>query len=83
MCCWNTFEIVLFETSNSMKPYASSAVYAHTSELRPVIALFEPNDFDEASNRIPPTSHICVCEKTLLLPEPWPSNPAAELHSSP
>ena len=27
--------------------------------------------------------HTGVCEKTLLLPEPWPSNPAAETASQP
>ena len=55
----NTVEIVLFEISNSMKPYPS-AVHACTSKLRPVIVLFEPNDLDEVSNRIPPTSQTSL-----------------------
>ena len=53
----NTVGIVLFETSNSMKPYPS-VFHAHTSKLRPVMGLFVPNYLDEASNRIPPTSHL-------------------------
>ena len=45
----NTVEIELFEISNSMKPYPS-VVHAYTSEMGPVIGLFEPNEFDEVSN---------------------------------
>ena len=51
----NTAEKELFEISNSMKPYPS-VVHAYTSELRPVICLFKPHEFDEVCNRIPPTS---------------------------
>ena len=48
----NTAEIVLLlETSNLMKPYPS-VVHAHSSKLRPAKSWFEPNDFDEVSNRI-------------------------------
>ena len=52
-----TVEIVLFDISNSMKPY-SSAFRAPTSKLRPAIGLFEASKLDEVSNRIPPTSQI-------------------------
>ena len=52
-------EIVLFEISNSMKPYPSIA-HAYTSKLRPVIGFFEATNLDEASNRIPPTSHYSL-----------------------
>ena len=45
-----------FEISNSMRPYPS-VFHAYTSKLRPVIFVFEPNNLDEASSRIPPTSH--------------------------
>ena len=38
----NTVEVVLFEISNSMKPYPS-VFYAYTSTWRPVIGLLEPN----------------------------------------
>ena len=38
----NTVEIVLFEISNSMKPYPFVA-HTYTSELRSVIGLFEPH----------------------------------------
>ena len=48
-------ETTLFEASNSMKPYPS-VTHAHTSKLRPVKCFFEPNNLDEVSNRIPPTS---------------------------
>ena len=46
---------ILLEISNSMKPYAS-VFHACASKLRPEISLFEPNNLDECSNRIPPTS---------------------------
>ena len=52
-----TAEIVLFEISNSMKPYLF-AVHVYTSKLRPVVGSFEPKKLDEASDRIPPTSHL-------------------------
>ena len=52
----NTVEIVLFETSNSMKPW-TSGFHACTSRSRPTIGLLEPNNFDEASIRTLPTSH--------------------------
>ena len=51
----NTVEAVLFEISNSMKPYPS-VCHAYINYLRPVICLFKPKHLDELSNRIPPTS---------------------------
>ena len=39
----NTVEIVLFDISNSMKPYAS-VFHAYTSKLRPVIILLSQTD---------------------------------------
>ena len=53
----NTAEAVLFEISNSMKPYPSVS-HAYINQLRPVICLFKPKHFDELSNRIPPTSQL-------------------------
>ena len=50
----NTVEIILFEISNSMKPYPS-VFHAYANELRLVMAPLEPNTLDEASNRVPPT----------------------------
>ena len=38
--------------------YMYTVGHAYASELRPAIGLFEPNKFDEASNRIPPTSQL-------------------------
>ena len=38
-----------------MKPYPF-AFHAYTRKLRPMISLFEPNNVDKVSNRIPPTS---------------------------
>ena len=57
---WNTVEIVLSEISNSLKPYASIpfGIYQATSKLRLEICIFEPNNLEEFSNRIPPTSHL-------------------------
>ena len=52
----NTVEIVLLGISTSTKPYPS-VFHVDTSKLRSVIRFFEPNNFEEASNRIPPTSH--------------------------
>ena len=51
--CWTS---IVFDISNSMKPYAS-VFHACTSRLRPVLGLFEPNKLDEVSNRTLPTSH--------------------------
>ena len=51
----NTVEIVLFEISNSMKPYPS-VVYAYTNKMRAVTGCLEPKHLDKVSNRIPPTS---------------------------
>ena len=52
----NTVEIViLFEISNSMKPYPC-VFHAYTTKLRPVIGFFDRKHIDEASNHIPPTS---------------------------
>ena len=50
----NTVDIVLFEISNSMKLYPC-VLCIYTGNLKPVW-LFEPQQFDEVSNRIPPTS---------------------------
>ena len=52
-------EIVLFEISNSMKPYPS-VFPACASKLRPVTGFFEPKLLDEVSNRIPPTTYVYV-----------------------
>ena len=52
-----TVEIVLFEISNSMKPYPS-VLHAYISRWRPVTGFFEPRNLDEVSNCIPPTSQI-------------------------
>ena len=51
----STVEIVMFEISNSMKPYPSvfSCIYRRV-EARDMF--FEPQHLDEVSNRIPPTS---------------------------
>ena len=40
-----------------MKLYPSVS-HANTAKLRPVIGFFEPENLDEASNRVPPTS-VC------------------------
>ena len=53
----NTVEVVLFEISNSMKPYPS-VFHAYLNKLRPAKAFFQPTSLDEASRRIPPTSQI-------------------------
>ena len=50
----NTVKIVLFETSNSMKPYPS-VVHAYTNRMRPATGFVEPESLDEVSNRVPPT----------------------------
>ena len=54
---WNTAEIVLFEISNSLKPYPSF-VRAYIGKSRPVIGFSEQKKLIEVSNRIPPTSHL-------------------------
>ena len=56
----NTVETLLLEISNSMKPYPLVFVHAYTSELKPVMGSFEPQQFDEVSNRIAPTSQSCA-----------------------
>ena len=53
----NTVKIILFEISNSMKPYPS-VFHAYTSEMRPTIGFYEPENL-EVSNRISPTPHLC------------------------
>ena len=50
-------EIVLFETSNSMKP-CPSVFHTNTNKLRPVKGFVEPKPIDEVSNRIPETSQL-------------------------
>ena len=52
----NTAEIVLFEISNSLKPYPSF-FRAYIGKSRPVIGFSEQKQLIEVSNRIPPTSH--------------------------
>ena len=59
-----TVELVLFETSNSMKTYPS-VFRAYTGKPRPVIGLFERSNLDEASSRIPPTSQLDPCQKSV------------------
>ena len=71
----STVEIVLFEISNSMKPYPS-VFHACTNRLRPVKGFVEPNKLDEVSNRILPTSHPPACMPAPLsvhLPVPQPA----------
>ena len=53
----STVEIILFETSNSMKP-KPSVFHTRTSKLKPVKGFLEPTNLDEVSNRILPTSHF-------------------------
>ena len=48
----NTVEMILFDISSSMKPYPPVS-HAYISELR-------PNNVDEASDRIPPTSQTTI-----------------------
>ena len=55
----NTAEIVLFEISNSLKPYPSF-FRAYIGKSRPVIGFSEQKKLIEVSNRIPPTSQIEV-----------------------
>ena len=57
----NTVDIVLFEISNSMKPYPS--VHAYSSKMGPVIGFFEPRNVDEVSNGVWYLS-TCVCACT-------------------
>ena len=61
----NTVELVLFEISNSMKPYPS-VFRTYTNKLRPIIGFWEPTNLDEVSNRIPPTSHYAIIYYTIL-----------------
>ena len=49
-----------------MKLYPS-VFYAYSSQLRPVTGFFEPNDFDQASDRIPASSHKVLLLLLLLL----------------
>ena len=65
---WHTVEIVLFEISNSIKPYPF-VFHAYTSRLRPVTFLIEPTNLDEVSNRISPTSIITPREGGLARDE--------------
>ena len=60
---WNTVELVLLEISNSTKP-CPSVSHAYTTELRPVIVLFEPDNLDEASNLFTPTNNITASRDT-------------------
>ena len=54
----NTVEVVLFEISNSMKPYPS-VVHAYTGKLEPVIGFcLSRRKLEEVSTRIPPTSQL-------------------------
>ena len=54
-----------------MKPYPS-VVHAYTNKLRPVIGLFEPNDSDEACDRIPP---FCDTRPFRARPDPRAPEP--------
>ena len=58
----NTVEIVLFEISNSMKPYPS-VVHAYTSKLRPVICCLSQNN----SMRFPTVFRQPLTAKVYLL----------------
>ena len=53
----NAAEIVLFEISNSLKPYPSF-FRAYIGKSRPVIGFSEQKKLIEVSNRIPPTSQL-------------------------
>ena len=48
--------MIVLDISNSMKAHPS-AFHAYAGKSRPAIVFAEPNDLDEASKRIPPTSH--------------------------
>ena len=50
--------MMFFEISNSMQPYHSD-FRVYTSKSKPAIGCLEPDECDEVSNRIPPTSHRC------------------------
>ena len=52
---WNTFKMVPFEISISMKLHPS-AFHSYTGTLRPMKGFLDPNNLDEVSNPIPPTS---------------------------
>ena len=52
--CW-TSTVWNLEFGETVPP----VFHAYTSELEPVIVLFEAHKFDKASNCIPPTSHVC------------------------
>ena len=74
-------EIVLLEISNSMKPYAS-VVHAYTNKLIPEIDFFEPKQLDEASNRVPPTSHYWIRIAPIMITVPLDER-ALELSARP
>jgi hypothetical protein len=77
----NTAEIVLFEISNSLKPYPS-AFLAYIGKSRPVIGFSEPNKFIEVSNRIPPTSHRQMHARSQPSRRQWRS-PELGVHAAP
>ena len=67
----NTVEIVLFDISNSLKPYPPCFL-AYTSRLKPVLGFSEQKQLIEVSNRIRPTSHLwnhsgcCSCPSEII-----------------
>ena len=61
----NTVGVVLFEISNSMKPYPLGCTHMPTS-WGPRCVLLIPKNLDEAFNRIPPTSHCCLSQRRAL-----------------
>ena len=74
----NTVETVLFEISNSMKPYVS-VFLSYTNIMRLMMFLFLPNKLDELSNRIRQplneSSPHCrcdavVCQYSIAAPRP-------------
>ena len=86
MRCWrNNVKMVLFEISNSMKPYPS-VIRAYTNKSRPTIGFSEPNKLDEVSNRMPPTSHSLAASPARRLvgslPRPLAASSARWLRSS-
>ena len=56
----NTVEIVLFDISNSMKPYPR--VFYYNGKLKSVICSFEPQQFEEVSTVFRPKLSFIGCE---------------------
>ena len=77
----NTVKIVVFEISNSMKPYPP-VVYAYTGNFNSVVCVFVPQQFDEVSNRIPPTSQELKCDRDVVMAAVTQSGAALQFGSA-